>query len=173
MGNANLICEFEGDDTQKLSNMVWEKEYLFPKKIRLSAGRVIFTPGDLADYQALVEAYETVVTANLLKLASFNLGAIGGAAGGFPIGSYPLAGDNLEELPAAPTYSGDKELVLKIYSEDVLRVTIPLYHNEIFKFNAGSKKRKWKYRIEGNVDQVTLVDLATSVDEIKRDNVEV
>jgi len=171
MSTSNAIMLFEGDTTQKLANAVWEKELWYPKKVRLAAGRVIFTQGDISPFWTAYAAYQESVSANLNKIAAFDLGAIY-PAGGYPIGSYPLAGDDLEALDAPPAYAGDLALTLKIYSDDTLRVTKTLYNNEIFKFSAGGKKRRWKLRVEGNVDLVERIDLASTVDEIKQEQVE-
>ena len=165
--DTNEIMEWEGDETQNFAGFAWEsKDFIEPKRFRLCCGRVEFTPGDLADYWALVVAYQETLHANTEKIAAYDLGSIV-PQGGFDLGVYGPADDDLEPLDEPPEYAGDLSLQLKVYSDDVLRKTIDLYHTGIFKFDGGDARHKWKYRIEGNVDRVKSVYLASTATEIK------
>lgn len=165
--DTNQVMEWEGDNTQNFASFAWEsKDFIESKRARLCCGRVEFETGDLADYWELVVVYQEALKANTEKIAAYDLGSIV-PQGGFDLGVYGLADDDLEPLDEPPVYSGDLSLQLKVYSDEVLRKTIDLYHTGIFKFDGGDARHKWKYRLEGNVDQVKSIYLASTVSEIK------
>jgi hypothetical protein len=169
MAYDNVVYEWEGDDTQPFDTMQWESpEIVTDGRIRLSAGRVLFDVGDLeAFWQTLVDR-EEIIRRNAAKLATGQLGTTGGSEGGYIFGNYPIAGDNLEAVPAEPTYGGSLALTFKLYADGVLKFTKQLYTNRIFKLAGGYRAQKWIIRLEGNVDKVQRVDVATSVEEILR-----
>lgn len=170
MGFANYIWQWEGDQTQAIGNMFWKsKEFLYPKKIRFAAGRIIFITGDLDDYQALIDEREAIIQRNLEKLATGAIGTIGGNEGGFIHAHYPIAGDNLEDVPLEPTYAGELELTFRLYTDDVLRHTKQLYTTQIFKLPGGYRGRRHYFTLEGNVERIKRIDLATSIWELKQD----
>jgi len=170
MGFANAIWQWEGDETQALGNMFWKsKEFLYPKKLRFAAARIIFITGDLDEYAQAIEDREAIIKRNLDKLATGQLGTIGGNEGGYLHALYPIAGDNLEEVPAEPVYAGELEIIFKLYTNDVLRHTKQLYTTEIFKLPGGYRGRRHYFTIEGNVERVKRIDLATSIWELKHD----
>lgn len=166
---TNNIYEWEGDQSQALAPFWWEsREFVTPGRPRLSCARVVFTEGDLATYWALVTAREDIIERNAARLASGLLGTTGGAEGGYIHGVYPIAGDNLEEVPAAPIYGGTLSLKFYLYADGVLKLTKQLYTSRIFKLPGGYRGLKWKIVLEGNVDKVQKLDVATSVQEIMR-----
>jgi len=170
MGFINNIFEWEGDQTQAFGNLLWRsKEYLYPKKIRFAACRIIFNTGDLEAYWALVEERQAIIDRNADKLATGQLGTIGGLEGGYIHAQYPIAGDNLEDVPAEPVYAGDLELTFRLYTDDVLRHTKQLYNTQIFKLPSGYRGRRHYFELEGNVERIKRIDLATSVWELKND----
>lgn len=170
MSFANYIWQWEGDQTQAFGNMLWKsKEYLYPKKIRFAAARIIFNTGDLDEYQALLDQRAAIIARNLEKLATGNIGTIGGTEGGYIHALYPIAGDNLEDVPPEPEYAGELQLIFKLYCNDVLRHTKQLYTTEIFKLPGGYRGRRHFFTLEGNVERVKRVDLATSIWELKYD----
>jgi hypothetical protein len=170
MGYANYIWQWEGDETQAFGNMFWKsKEYLYTKKLRYAAARIIFNPGDLEDYQALLDERAAIISRNLAKLSAGQIGTIGGSEGGFIFGAYPIAGDNLEEVPIEPTYAGDLGLTFRLYTDDLLRHTKQLYTTEIFKLPGGYRGRRHYFTLEGNISRIKRIDLATSIWELKRD----
>lgn len=167
MAYDNVVYQWEGDPTQAFKNMTWESpEVVFNGRIRLSCARVLFDVGDLkAFYQTVVDRRE-LIARNAAKLATGQLGTTGGVEGGYIFGVYPIAGDNLEEVPAEPTYGGALSLTFKLYGDGVLKFTKSLYNNRIFKLGGGNRAQKWIVRLEGNVDKVQRVDVASSVEEI-------
>lgn len=170
MGFVNNIFEWEGDDTQAFGNYLWKsREFLYAKKIRFAACRIIFIPGDLADYWAEVEARNAIISRNADLLATGLLGTTGGQEGGYIHAQYPIAGDNLEPVPAEPTYAGELELTFRLYTDDVLRHTKQLYTTQIFKLPGGYRGRRHYFELEGNVDRIKRIDLATSIWELKND----
>jgi hypothetical protein len=169
MAYDNYIYEWQGDDTQAYGNMVWESpEIVANGRIRMSCARVLFDVGDLeAFYQTIIDRDE-LIARNAAKLATGQIGTIGGSEGGYIFGQYPIAGDGLEAVPAEPTYGGDLSLTFKLYADGVLKFTKQLYNNKIFKLAGGYRGQKWIVRLEGNVAKIQRVDVATSVEEILR-----
>ena len=82
---------------------------------------------------------------------------------------YPIAGDNLEDVPVEPEYNGELELTFRLYTDDVLRHTKQLYTTQIFKLPGGYRGRRHYFEIEGNVERIKRIDLATSIWELKND----
>ncbi len=166
---TNEVYEWEGDQTQALGNLFWEsRTWITPGRPRLSCARVLFDTGDLDDYWRLVQDRQEIIDRNAAKLASGQLGTTGGAEGGYIFGDYPIAGDNLEEVPAEPVYGGTLSLVFRLYADGVLKFTKQLYTTRIFKLRGGYRAQKWKVVLEGNVDRIQRVDVASSVQEIMR-----
>ena len=169
MAYNNVVYQWEGDTTQPFGTMVWESpEVVADGRIRMSCARVLFDVGDLAAFWQTVEDREELIARNAAKLATGQLGTTGGHEGGYIFGQYPIAGDNLETVPAAPTYGGTKDLTFKLYADGALKFTKTLYTNKIFKLAGGYRGQKWIVRLEGNVDKVQRVDVASSVEEILR-----
>lgn len=166
---TNNVYQWEGDQTQALAPFYWEsREFVTPGRPRLSCARVVFTEGDLATYWASVQARQEIIDRNAAKLANGWLGTTGQVEGGYIHAQYPIAGDNLETVPAAPVYGGTLSLKFLLYADGVLKVTKQLYTSRIFKLKGGYRAMKWKIVLEGNVDKVQRLDVATSVQEIMR-----
>ena len=169
MAYDNVVYQWQGDPTQAFKNLTWESpEIVTTGRVRMSCARVLFDVGDLEFFYRTVLDREEMIARNAVKLASGQLGTTGGAEGGYIFGVYPIAGDSLEEVPAAPTYGGSLSLTFKLYGDGVLKFTKSLYTNRIFKLAGGYRAQKWIIRLEGNVDKVQRVDVATSVEEILR-----
>jgi hypothetical protein len=169
MAYDNKVYEWEGDVSQSFASMVWDSpEIVTDGRVRMSCARVLFDVGDLKAFWDTVEAREEIIRRNSAKLATGLLGTTGGDEGGYVFGKYPIAGDNLETVPAAPTYGGVLSLAFKLYADGVLKFTKQLYTNRIFKLAGGYRGQKWIIRLEGNVDKIQRVDVATSVEEILR-----
>ena len=167
MAFNNKVYLWEGDTTQAFKSLYWESpEIVTDGRIRLSAGRILFDVGDLAAFWQTIEDRDELIRRNSIKLATGLLGTIGGNEGGYIFGDYPIAGDNLEDVPAEPTYGGTLSLVFKLYADGVLKFTKQLYTNAIFKMAGGYRGQKWIISLEGNVEKVQRVDVATSVEEI-------
>lgn len=175
MGFVNKTFEWEGDETQPFGLMFFQsREYLYPKKIRFAACRIIFEMGDLADYWALVAARNEIIKRNEDILQTGQVGTIGGEEGGFIHGNFPIAGDNLEEVPPEPEYTGDLELTFRLYAtnqdgEYILRHTKQLFTTEIFKLPGGYRSRRHYFTLTGNVERIRRIDIATSTWELKTD----
>jgi hypothetical protein len=169
MAYDNVVYEWEGDNTQPFGTMEWESpEIVTDGRIRMSCARVLFDVGDLAAFWQTLIDREEIIRRNAAKLATGQLGTTGGSEGGYIFGKYPIAGDNLEAVPAEPTYGGTLALTFKLYGDGVLKFTKQLYTNRIFKLAGGYRAQKWIIRLEGNVDKIQRVDVATSVEEILR-----
>jgi hypothetical protein len=165
----NNIYMWEGDLTQPFSNCYWEsREFVSPGRGRFSCARILLDTGDQDAYWQLVLDRQAIIDRNAAKLASGLLGTTGGDEGGYIFGAYPIAGDNLEDVPAEPSYGGTLTLQFKLYGDGVLKFTKQLYHNRIFKLPGGYRAQKWKVVLVGNVDKVQRVDIASSVQEIMR-----
>lgn len=167
MAYDNVVYEWEGDPTQPFGTMQWESpEVVHNGRIRLSVARILFDVGDLQAFYDTVLAREEIIARNAAKLASGQLGTTGGSEGGYIFGKYPIAGDNLEAVPAAPTYGGTLDLTFKLYADGNLKFTKTIYTNKIFKLAGGYRGQKWIVSLTGNVDKVQRVDVASSVEEI-------
>jgi hypothetical protein len=167
MAIENRVYKWEGDDTQPFSNFYWEsQEVITTGRVRLSCARVIFDTGDLDEFYQSIQDRNAIIARNAVKLASGQLGTIGGSEGGYIFGKYPIAGDNLEAVPSAPTYGGTLQLTFKLYADGVLKFTKQLYTNQVFKLSGGYRAQKWKVVLEGNVEKVQRCDVATSVQEL-------
>jgi hypothetical protein len=167
MAFDNKVYEWEGDDTQAFKDLYWESpEIVMDGRIRLSVARILFNVGDLAAFWQTIADRDELIQRNSIKLATGLLGTIGGNEGGYIFGEFPIAGDNLETVPAEPTYGGELSLVFKLYADGVLKFTKQLYTNAIFKMKGGYRGQKWIISLEGNVEKVQRVDVATSVEEI-------
>jgi len=107
MAYNNKVYKFQGDPTQAFANMYWESpEVVTDGRIRLSVARVLFNVGDLAAFWTTIEDRQDIIRRNSAKLATGQLGTVGGVEGGYIFGVYPIAGDALEAVPALPAYGG-------------------------------------------------------------------
>jgi hypothetical protein len=166
---TNNIYEWEGDDTQALSNFYWEsKEIVTPGRVRMSCARIIFVPADLEPFYQTILDREEIIDANAAKLATGQIGTTGGIEGGYIHAAYPIAGDNLDAVPAEPVYGGDLSLEFKLYGDGFLKITKTLYTSRVFKLPGGYRALKWKIVLTGNVDKVQRCDVASSVQELMR-----
>ena len=166
---TNEVYQWEGDQTQAFSSFYWESaEFVTPGRVRLSCARVVFDTGDLEAYYQSVLDRQAIIDRNAAKLATGQLGTTGGAEGGYIFGVYPIAGDNLEDVPAAPVYGGSLSLQFRLYGDGVLKITKQLYTTRIFKLPGGYRALKWKIVLTGNVAKVQRLDVATSVRELMR-----
>ncbi len=169
MAYDNVVYEWEGDTSQAFGTMQWESpEVIADGRIRLSVARILFDVGDLQAFYDTIIAREEIIARNAAKLATGQLGTTGGNEGGYIFGQYPIAGDNLEAVPAAPSYGGTLSLVFKLYGDGSLKFTKQIYTNRIFKMSGGYRAQKWIISITGNVDKIQRVDVASSVEEILR-----
>ena len=169
MAYDNYVYQWEGDDTQAFGTMQWESpEIVTDGRVRMSCARVLFDVGDLAAFYQTILDRKELIARNAAKLATGQLGTTGRNEGGYIFGQYPIAGDNLEAVPSVPTYGGVLSLTFKLYADGVLKFTKQLFNNRIFKLAGGYRGQKWIIRLEGNVEKVQRVDVATSVEEIIR-----
>ena len=167
MAYNNVVYEWEGDDTQAFGTMQWESpEIVTDGRVRMSCARVLFDVGDLAAFYQTILDRKELIARNAAKLATGQLGTTGGNEGGYIFGQYPIAGDNLEAVPSAPTYGGVLSLTFKLYADGMLKFTKQLFNNRIFKLAGGYRGQRWIIRLEGNVDKIQRIDVATSVEEI-------
>jgi len=162
----NKINEWEGDNTQPYpSNYIWEKEYLYPFLVTFNCARVIAKTDDRTEYFDELEAYKRLLSRNLERISGL---ALGGSIGENTIGELEINGDFLEEVVSVPDYSGDFNLSIKFYVDDLLIFTKEVYSlSRPFRIPGGIKGRKFKIRVEGNVT-VKKVDMATSMRELMR-----
>jgi len=168
---ANMVYEWEGDDTQALSSFTFKgRKEMFPKRVRFVYARVLFARGDLDDYYDLVAARNDVIKRNKAKIAEGSIDGVGGRiGGGFWFGETAVAGDDLETVPDEPTYSGDLSLSLKIYVDGTLENTISVYDEKPFRIGIQKKSTEWDFELVGNVDKVHKLDAASSMKELMSD----
>lgn len=167
MGFINIVSEFGGDTTQYWENYDWKsKSFLFDKRVRMSAGRVLFTSTDLDSYYAEVAARNDLLKRNNAKLASGVTGVLPG--GGWDFDGAVLGGDALESDPGVPTYSGDDTLTFKVYAGGTLQHTETVISTLPFRLPGGFRDKEWEIELIGNV-VVERADIAASVQEIMRE----
>src|SRR4030042_264050 len=122
----NKINEWEGDNTQPYpSNCIWEsKEYLYPFLVTFNCARIIAETDDRTEYFEDIEAYKRLLSRNLERISGFLLG---GSNGENTIGEVEIHGDFLEEVVSVSDYSGDFDLSVKFYVDDILIFTKEVY----------------------------------------------
>jgi hypothetical protein len=171
---ASEVYQWEGDSSQAFSNFIWKtKQYNFQTRLRFNYARIYFTEGDFDTFNALLDAYNNVIARNLDRLSSENIIHAQGPWQGYEIGTLPLAGTYLEDVPTEPVYSGDKMLSLKAYCNNVLVSERLVYNERPFRLGQDIRQgREWEFILEGNVDRLQQIDLASSMDELKQEQSE-
>lgn len=156
--------EWEGDTTQPKGNFTWKsKKFLLPANAAFPAARVKFTSAGRVAYWTLVEAYNAALAQNRALISAM---AVGGTLGEtMPGEDIPVGGDDLEDLPSLPSYTGDDALQLKVYMNGTLIETKEVYHEKPFKITA-KRGRTIEVEVIGNVT-VAEVAVASSVAELK------
>lgn len=167
---SSEVYQWEGDATQAFSNFIWEtKQYNHQGRLRYNYARIFFTEGDFDAFNAALDAYNDIINRNLDRLSSSNVIHQQGPWQGWEIGTLPVTGTYLEEVPSQPVYSGDKMLSFKAYCDNELVSTRLVYNERPFRLGQTIKRgREWEFIFEGNVDRMQQVDMATSVDELKQ-----
>lgn len=165
MTTINTVYQWEGDKTQPYgSNWVWRsKKVLMPYLTTVGAARVIAALSDREDYYALLVARQDVINRNSARISA---GMIGGAIGENLIGVLEVNGDDLETPPTVGAYSGDFNLVFRLYVDDVLKFTKEIYSTKPFRCDDGFRGRSFEFELEGNVT-VRRVDYGSSIDDLK------
>lgn len=169
MAMTNTVYKWEGDPTQPFrNNMTYRsKRWLLPMRTAFSVARVIGELGDRTVFFAAVAARQAIIVRNQARIALLDLG---GAIGESEIGhgDFPIAGDLLEDVPAALSYSGLFACSVKFYVDGVLKFTKDVYASDIpFRLNSGYRGRKFEAEIVGNV-KVNRFDMASSMEELKQ-----
>jgi len=85
---------------------------------------------------------------------------------GWPVGGLPLAGSVIRDTGAMPTYTGMKELLLKIYADGTLISTTQIFTQLPFRLDAQLRANRWEFELEGNVENVKRIEFAPSVVEL-------
>ena len=165
MTTINNIYQWEGDKTQPYSsNWVWRsKKILLPYLATVGAARVISVLGDRADYYLLLAARQAALSLNSARISA---GLIGGSISEDLIGVLEVNGDDLITPPTVGAYSGDYNLVFRLYVDDVLKFTKEVYSNAPFRCADGFRGRSFEFEMEGNVT-VRRIDYGASVDDLK------
>lgn len=158
------VYQWEGDTTQPRGNFTWKsKKFVLPSWSAFNTARVKFSGTDRTDYWALVEAYHAALIRNRTLLSDL---APGGTLGEEIVGvDIAVGADDLEDVSAEPTYTGEDELQLKVYMEGTLVETKEVYHQKPFRITS-KRGRAIEVEIIGNVT-VSEVSVATSVKELK------
>jgi len=169
MGYQTEIYEWEGDPTQAFANLVWKsRQYNHQVRLRYGYGRIYFTEGDFDEYVALVNEYNDIIKRNLDLLGYGKIIHDSGPWVGFQLGTLPVTGTYLEDVPQVPSYAGDKELTLRVYRNGALIFTKSIYSEKPFRIEPNKRGRMWEFEIEGNVERIEAADFASSMDELKQ-----
>jgi hypothetical protein len=162
---TQFVYEWEGDTTQPRGEYTWKsKKFLLPIRTTFSCARLLFSSADRLAYWALVEAYNAAIARNIEKIA---IARIGGAIAEPLIGDpIAIADDELEEPPAAPTYTGADTLTLNVYIKGALEFTKLVFTDQPFRLEDGITANEWEFEIIGNV-QVSAFGVANTMKELK------
>lgn len=169
MATNNNVFEWEGDNTQALASFsIKTRKEILKGRERIAYGRILFETGDFDAYWALVKERDDIIARNKAKISQGNVDGAGGAVGGgYWFGVVPIAGDDLETVPAVPSYTGDLVLSLLIYMGGTLINTIAIYHEKPFRLGtAGKRNITFEAKLVGNVEKVHQMDFGASVKEI-------
>ncbi len=169
MAYITEIFEWEGDETQPFGTFNWKtKLYQMGRRMRFGYGRIYFDEGDFDAFNAAVAAYNEAINQNLQYLSGGYVIFVNAPHQGWPIGGLPLAGSVIRDAGSAPTYTGDKTLSLKVYTDDTLRSTTQIFNETPFRVNAQRKSNRWEFELEGNVENVKRMEFAPTMREIKQ-----
>ena len=159
------VFRWEGDTTQALKNYTWKsKQFIVPKNITLTCGRIVFESADRTAYFAELAAYNKALEVNRAIISAH---AGGGLLGEMMVGEdVALGADELVTVLASPTYTGDDSLQILIYANGTLKETKEIYSMKPFRLRGAYRGVKIEYAIVGNV-KVQEVALASSMDELK------
>ena len=163
---VNHIYEWEGDPTQPYpTNLKWRsKTFLLPTRSRFQVFRVTAELGDRGTYQASIESHNEALQYNIDIIAS---GGIGGAIGESEVGSsISVNGDSLVDVEDLADYSGDFNLVFRLYADGVLKTTREIYTVNPLRLDSGYRGREFYFEIEGNLE-VKRIDIGNSMEELK------
>jgi hypothetical protein len=164
MAYINEIYEWEGDTTQAKGDVTWHtRDELEDGRVVFTVARIYFDDSDFEAYQALLDLRADIIARNIDKIST---GAVDGGGEGYEWDGFPFGGDYLEEVPASPVYSGDKSLTLKTYADGTLKSTSTIYNQKPFKITSGYRGKRWSWRIDGNVDILRQLDVASTAREL-------
>ena len=166
MTTINNVYQWEGDKTQPYpTNWVWRtKKFLLPYLSTIGAARVIAAVGDRQDYYDLLAARQEAINRNSAWISA---GMIGGSIAEDLIGVLVVNGDTLETPPSVGAYSGDFNLVFRLYVDDVLKFTKEIYTTKPFRCDDGYRGRSFEFEMEGNVT-IRRLDWGASIDDLKQ-----
>lgn len=169
MAFTSEVYEWEGDQSQTLRNFIWRsRQFLFDSRPSHLYGVVLFDQGDLADFAEAVALWEDAVRKNRLILQAQGIFTDSLPDGsGFGVGVRPITGTTLVDPGPFPIYTGDLNLVLRVYVNETLQFTKTLIDQLPFRIGTRKRGRRWSFEIEGNVPRVKRMDFATSMQEIK------
>jgi len=165
--SVNHVYKWEGDETQPYpANFTWRsKIFLLPAKTKFQVARLIFEEGDRAEYQATLDDYQEAIARNNALISA---GQIGGSIGEQAVGSdIEVNGDNLESVDAPADYSGDFNMIFRLYADGTKKTEREVYSDRPFRLESGYRGREFFFEVEGNLE-VKQIDLANSVEELKQ-----
>jgi len=165
MTTINNVYQWEGDKTQPYpSNWVWRsKKVLLPYRATIGAARVISVLADRADYFVLLLARQEAIARNSARISA---GMIGGSISEDLVGVFEVNGDTLEDPPTVGDYSGNFNLLFRLYVDDVLKFTKEIYSERPFRCADGFRGRSFEFELEGNIT-VRRIDYGASIDDLK------
>ena len=163
---VNHVYEWEGDSTQPYPvNLKWRsKIFLLPTRSRFQVFRVLSELGDRGAYQTLINSHNIALQHNIDAIAS---GSIGGSVGESALGSgTPVNGDDLVDVETLADYSGDFNLIFRMYADGVLKTAREIYTGNPLRLDSGYRGREFYFEVEGNLE-VKRIDIGNSMEELK------
>jgi hypothetical protein len=182
MAISNHLYQFEGDPAQQPypSFTYRYRREVLTRKVCPKYARVIFEKGDLSDYLNWIALREQAIKTNQMILSEYGIDGAGGrVGGGFWFSVVPIAGAQLIEtiwldeetevdITTIPIYGGDLSLVLNIYMDGTLEKSITVIDEKPFRTGLSNRSSDWQFELVGNVERVKRLDVATSMDELKK-----
>lgn len=178
MTTTNHLYEFGGDPTQPLPNIAYRfKKEIFPKRVKPAFARIIFDEGDLDDFNEWVTQRQIVVRrVNQVYAESEIDGSGGRVGGGFWFGYAPISGVDVPDtvtvngveydLETVPLYAGPLTLQFKVYKNGVLAETFDVSNSKPFRLGLSGRDTTWQFEINGNVEHIKRIDIASSMQEL-------
>ena len=165
MTTINNVFQWEGDKTQPYpSNWVWRsKKVLLPYRATVGAARVIANLEDREAHFALLLARQEAIARNSARISA---GMIGGSISENLIGVVEVNGDDLEDPPTVGAYSGEFNLLFRLYVDGILKFTKEIYSERPFRCDDGYRGRSFEFELEGNIT-VRRIDYGASIDDLK------
>jgi len=161
------IKKWEGDPTNYTYYTWRSKRILLDHEVTFTCGRIFIDDAFYNEVVALINAAND--TTNAVVFASYDPTKkstwFGGSIGMTSIGTYSLCDNRLSRLQ---TNSMSAYVLLRIYVDDILRVTKHVSDDKIFRIPGGYRGSRVEIQLEGYIP-VRKVEIATSIGALRQE----